>query len=85
MEARLGKCRDDRISGKDNNIWESYIGKLKSIHLRLHGKKDNLVWTCAINGRYSLKDGYNVLMMKYWKGDLSWWWWVLFKMQCSLK
>ena len=68
------------FSGGNIRSWEGFIGKIHSSHVCLQGNKISLVETHALNGKYTPKYGYGVLLKKDWKGDFNWWWKVVWKM-----
>jgi hypothetical protein len=43
------------------DIWENYILKLKSIHVRLKDEEDSLIWSLNPLGTYTPKEGYKAL------------------------
>ena len=60
--------RDDIVA-----VWESYTTSLRSIHVRISGKEDNLIGQKSMTGEYTPKTTYKAFYLGDVVGDLLWW------------
>lgn len=49
------------LSFQESDVfWESYVGKLKAIHLRISEDEDYLIQSMNVSSVYTLKEGYKI-------------------------
>jgi hypothetical protein len=67
-----------RLEG-ENDQWSNYIQALKSSHIRIVDREDELIWKHAPLGIYTPKLGYIQLNIAQHLREPLWWWKGLWK------
>jgi hypothetical protein len=67
------------IEGEDNRLMEEYIYSLRTSHIRLRDREDELVWIHTPSSTYTPKEGYIQLSIEHNQRDMIWWWKKLWK------
>jgi hypothetical protein len=65
-----------------NVSWSNYIQALKSSHIKITKRDDELVWQSAPHGVYTLQLGYIQLNINQYNREPLWWWKGLWKIKC---
>jgi len=84
----MQEWRSARALGLNDDIspaFDHYISGLKSCHIRLRDRVDELIWDEDPRGFYTPKVGYRALSNDLNQRDPKWWWKKLWKINCPPK
>lgn len=65
--------------------WDRYVLALRGAHICLTYMEDSLVWTKALDDKYSPKVGYSFICAEVFAQDVKWWWRGIWKIHCPAK
>jgi hypothetical protein len=73
------------LEGDMAESWRAYINGLKTYHVRITIREDELIWKHSPFGVYTLKEGYTLINVEKMKMEPNWWWKEVWKIKCPLK
>ena len=78
-------CNPIRIEENHFESWNLFLGALKSAHICLTDREDELVWVHAPHGLYTPKMSYIQLNIDLQLRETQWWWKGVWKLKCPIK